>query len=93
MSLRLRRLKTSDAGFAAELADVLAYAADVDAEVETSVARILADVQARGDAAVLDYTRRYDQVDAASLASLEIAPAQLRAACDGLPAAQRSALE
>ena len=72
MSLRLRRLRTSDPDFDAQLARVLAYSAEVDAEVESSVAAILADVRSRGDAAVLDYTRRFDGVDAASMAALEI---------------------
>jgi histidinol dehydrogenase len=93
VNLRLRRLKTSDGAFAAQLAEVLAYAADVDAEVEASVARILADVRQRGDAAVLEYTRRFDQVDAASLSALEIGRAELQEALEGLPSAQRSALD
>src|SRR5277367_583631 len=93
MSLRLRRLRTSDPDFDAQLARVLAYSAEVDAEVENSVAAILADVRSRGDAAVLDCTRRFDGVDAASMAALEIGTAALRAARDGLPAVQRAALE
>jgi histidinol dehydrogenase len=91
--LRLRRLRTSDPEFASQLRQVLAYSAEVDAEVESSVASILADVRSRGDAAVLEYTRRFDGVDAGSMASLEIGAGALRAARDGLPAAQRSALE
>jgi len=93
MSLAIRRLDSSDAGFAEALTRLLAYAEDTDAEVEASVAAILADVRQRGDAAVLEYTRRFDGSDAASLAALEVAPAELRAALAGLPAAQRSALE
>ncbi|MGZ5716173.1 MAG: histidinol dehydrogenase, partial [Caldimonas sp.] len=71
MSATIRRLSTADAGFAGDLARLLAYAADVDAEVEASVAAILADVRERGDAAVLEYTRRFDGVAAATLAGLE----------------------
>ena len=93
MSLRLRRLRTSDPEFSGQLAQVLAYSAEVDAEVEGSAMAILADVRSRGDAAVLDYTRRFDGVDADSVAALEIGAGELRAARDGLPAAQRSALE
>jgi histidinol dehydrogenase len=93
MSLRLRRLHTSDPDFDAQLARVLAYSAEVDAEVESSVAAILADVRSRGDAAVLDYTQRFDGVEAASMAALEIGAADLRAARDGLAPVQRAALE
>ena len=93
VSLAIRRLRTSDPGFDDELARLLAYDAGIDAEVETSVAAILADVRSRGDAAVLDYTRRFDSIDAVSVAALEIASGALRAALEGLPAAQRGALE
>jgi len=93
MSLALRRLDSSEPGFAEALTRLLAYADDVDAEVEASTAAILADVRTRGDAAVLDCTRRFDGIAAASLAELEVSPAELRAALAGLPAAQRSALE
>lgn len=93
MSLALRRLKTSDVGFAAQLTALLAYSPDVDAEVEASVLRILADVRSRGDVAVLDATRRYDRVDVASVAALEVSAAELRAARDALPVSQREALE
>ena len=93
MSLSVRRLSTSEPGFADDLTRLLAYDASVDAEVEASVAAVLADVRARGDAAVLEYTRRWDGVDAASLASLEITATELRAALESLPSAQRTALE
>ena len=53
---------------------------------------ILADVRARGDAALLDCTARFDGVQAASVAALELRAAELKAAFDGLPAEQREAL-
>jgi histidinol dehydrogenase len=93
MTLALRRLDSRDAGFADALTRLLAYADEVDAEVEASVAKILADVRARGDAAVLEYTKRFDAIDARSMAELEIGAAELHAALAALPAAQRRALE
>ncbi|HEX8956614.1 MAG TPA: histidinol dehydrogenase, partial [Burkholderiaceae bacterium] len=60
---------------------------------EQAAATILADVKARGDAAVLEYTRRFDRLPAESVASLEISRADMQAALDRLPAARRSALE
>jgi hypothetical protein len=92
MSLRFA-VSSSEPGFAEALTRLLAYADDVDAEVEASAAAILADVRRRGDAAVLEYTRRFDGIAASSLAELEVSPADLRAALAGLPAAQRAALE
>jgi histidinol dehydrogenase len=93
MSLRLRRLSTAEPGFDAALAALLVYAEDVDAEVEASVAAILADVRKRGDDAVLDCSRRFDQVVAGSVAELEIGRAELDRALHAIPAAQRAALE
>jgi histidinol dehydrogenase len=93
VSLSLRRLRSSDAGFGAELTSLLAYAADADAAIEAAVSAILADVRSRGDAAVLEYTRRFDAIDAGSVAELEIGAGELAAARDGLPAVQRRALE
>jgi histidinol dehydrogenase len=93
MTVALRRLDSRAPGFAETLTRLLAYADAVDAEVEASVAAILADVRSRGDAAVLEYTKRFDAIDAAGMAELEVPAADLRAAFAGLPPAQRGALE
>ena len=93
MSLRLRSLDTRAPGFDAALAALLAYAPEADERVEAAVATILADVRAHGDAAVLECTRRFDGVEAASVAALEIGHDALQAALADLPVAQRQALE
>jgi histidinol dehydrogenase len=87
------RFSTADADFEQVFAKRLHWSADTDAEVEQSVARILADVRERGDAAVLEYTRRFDAMDAASLGELELKPQELERAFHALPAKQREALE
>jgi histidinol dehydrogenase len=87
------QLNTADAGFEAAFAARLHWSADTDAAIEQRVADILADVQQRGDAAVLDYTQRFDGLQAADVKALEITQAELKAALDGLPAAQREALQ
>ncbi|MFN3829125.1 MAG: histidinol dehydrogenase [Tepidimonas ignava] len=87
------RLDTAQPDFEATFAQRLHWSADTDAAIEARVADILADVRARGDAAVLDYTQRFDALPAASVAELEIDPATLRAAFEALPAAQRDALQ
>jgi histidinol dehydrogenase len=87
------QLSTLDAGFEAAFATRLHWSADTDAAIEQRVADILQDVQQRGDAAVLDYTRRFDGLSAASVAQLEITQTDLQAALDSLPAAQRQALQ
>jgi len=93
MSAKPLRLSTQDAGFEAAFAQRLHWSADTDAAIEQRVADILADVRQRGDAAVLDYTQRFDGLTATSVAQLEITQAQLQAALDSLPAAQREALQ
>jgi histidinol dehydrogenase len=87
------RLSTLDASFEADFKARLHWSADADAAIEERVAAILADVQQRGDAAVLDYTQRFDGLTAASVQALELTQAELKAAFDGLPAAQRTALQ
>ena len=87
------QLNTLDAGFEAAFADRLHWSADTDAAIEQRVADILADVQQRGDAAVLAYTQRFDGLQAADVKALEITQAELQAALDSLPAAQREALQ
>ncbi len=88
-----RRLDTTSADFEAQFQRVLHWSADTDAEIEQRVAAILADVRTRGDAAVLEYTKRFDRIDAASVAALELSRDELRAAFESLPDAQRRALE
>ena len=87
------RLLTAAATFEADFAARLHWSADTDAAIEQRVADILADVQQRGDAAVLEYTARFDGLAASSMAALELTQAELKAAFDSIPAAQREALE
>ena len=86
------RLSTLDADFEQKFQQRLHWSAEQDEAIEQRVRDILADVRARGDAAVLDYTARFDGLQAASVAALELGAAELQAAFDGLPAAQREAL-
>jgi histidinol dehydrogenase len=89
----VRRLDSGAPDFDARLSALLAWEASQDAAIERTVADILADVRRRGDAAVLDYTRRFDRVDAGSMAELEIDAGELQAALDGLEPGIRQALE
>ena len=76
--MKLRRLSTTAAGFAAAL-DALRFSAVRDASVEQAVRAIIADVRERGDAAVLEYARRFDGASAATVAELDVT-ARLRSA-------------
>ena len=93
MPVAIRQLDSSAPGFDAELRRVLHGSAEADHAIEERVAAILDDVRIRGDAAVLEYTSRFDGLNAGSVAALEIAPDDLQAALRALPPAQRLALE
>jgi histidinol dehydrogenase len=88
----VRRLDAADADFNAALARLTAFDTAYDEAIDTSVASIIADVRARGDAAVLEYTALFDHVKAPSVAALELDPDELAAALAGLSVAQRDAL-
>jgi histidinol dehydrogenase len=70
--MKLRRLSTRAGGFDAELAALTRYEAAQDPAVEASVRAILSEVRTRGDAAVLEYTQRFDKVTVRSLRDLEM---------------------
>ncbi|MGY4830823.1 histidinol dehydrogenase [Sphaerotilaceae bacterium SBD11-9] len=93
MSVNIRQLATTAADFEAEFQRVLHWSAETDHAIEERVAAILADVQQRGDAAVLAYTERFDGLKAASVAALEITRAELQAAVSVITPQQRNALE
>jgi histidinol dehydrogenase len=89
----ITRLNSTDPDFQARLEQLLAWEAVSDAQVESTVRAILADVRARGDAAVVEYTNRFDRTHADSMADLEIPLARLHEALARIPADQRLALE
>ncbi len=92
MAIKLRLLDTRDPGFEAAFARLLERSPQRASDVERAVRAILAEVRARGDAALLEYTRRYDRRDVSSVAELEIAQGHLRDAARRLPKEQYDAL-
>ena len=93
MTVNIRQLATTAPDFEASFQRVLHWSVETDHVIEGVVAAILADVQARGDAALLEYTQRFDGVSAPSVADLEIHRAEWLAALDAITPAQRAALE
>jgi histidinol dehydrogenase len=91
--MNIRRLSSRAADFDEELTRLLAFEETADEKLEATVASILADVRKRGDAAVLEYTARFDRLPLEHGAAMELPQHELRAAFDGLPAEQRGALE
>ena len=91
--MKLRQLSTAQADFEAEFQRVLHWSAETDLAIEQRVAEILADVKSRGDAALLEYTARFDHLQAGSVADLELGQAELKAAFEAISPAQRQALQ
>ncbi len=89
----IARLSTAQGDFGERLAKLTAFESALDDEVERTVAAILADVRARGDAAVLEYTERFDGVKVARVAELELPRRELERARSGLERGQREALD
>lgn len=96
MAVQIRKLDSTAPAFAETLHALLAFEAETDDAIETAVAGILRDVKARGDAAVLEYTNKFDRIPnggATSMAAFDIGQAELEAALAALPQAQREALQ
>ncbi|MDR2260401.1 MAG: histidinol dehydrogenase [Azoarcus sp.] len=89
----IRRLDSRALDFLATLDALLAFEAAASASIAGAVGEILDAVRIRGDEAVLEYTRRFDGLDAASVEALELPRSALRAALEALGAGQREALE
>jgi histidinol dehydrogenase len=89
----ITQLKTSDDDFLPQLDRLLAWEQSTDSEVVTTVSAILEDVRQRGDAALLEYTAKFDRVEAASAAELELTSDELEAALGAIDDSHRHALE
>ena len=87
-----QRLDARAADFAAKFQALLALKREVSVDVDATVAAIIADVIARGDAAVIDYTKRFDRLDLAP-ARLRVSDAEIDAACALADKAALAALE
>ena len=92
MSFSVRRLTTTQADFKQQMDELLAWEAVSDAGVQETVANIVADIRKRGDAALVEYTNKFDRTTASIMADLELSQAQLQQALDSLPADKRDAL-
>lgn len=91
--LQIRQLASDDANFWSQLENLLAWDASSDEQVSSTVRGILQDVRARGDAAVVEYTNRFDRTNAKTLTDLEIPIAHLQQALTRIRPEQRTALE
>lgn len=93
MSVVIRQLDSADKDFQARLMAVLAFEASEDEAIDRAAATILADVRQRGDAAVLEYTNKFDRLSVTGMSMLEIPRAELRDALNSLAPERRAALQ
>ena len=89
---QVQRLDSLHADFPARLRALLAFETAQDPKVDAAVHAILADVKTRGDAAVLEYTQRFDKSSATTIQQLELPQSQLQAAYETLPDREKTAL-
>jgi histidinol dehydrogenase len=89
----INRLDAEQADFAEALGKLLAWESVSDARVAAVVDDILQQVRARGDAAVLEYTNRFDRRSATAMSELLVSNAQLHDALEMISPEQRQALE
>ncbi|HEY1326995.1 MAG TPA: histidinol dehydrogenase [Casimicrobiaceae bacterium] len=91
--MALRRLDTRAGDFDSALEQLIAFESAQDPAVDAAVAGIVEDVRARGDAALLEYTARFDRIRASSVRELAVAPEAMAAALRALPETERDALQ
>ena len=91
--MNIKELTTNDADFWSQLDDLLAWDSVSDQSVFDTVNGILSDVKKRGDAAVIEYTNKFDNMNASEMQELEISKERLQQALDSISDEQRSALE
>ena len=91
--IKITKLETRQADFSAALQAKLAYEERQDADISKTVGTIIQEVRSRGDAALLEYTHKFDRVSFAEARQLELTQAELRSALAELPSQARQALE
>ncbi|MBF0266752.1 MAG: histidinol dehydrogenase [Gammaproteobacteria bacterium] len=91
--MKIRKLNSSDGNFYDDLKAALAWDSSFDQSVKETVSKILDDIRKQGDAAVLAYTNKFDQMSVESINDLVISRERLQQALDNLPDEQRNALQ
>ncbi len=89
----MKQLNAGSADFYAELDTMLAWESVADDKVQVTVKDILNAVRSRGDAAVLEYTNRFDRMQVENFSELELSQTRLDEALKNIPAEQRTALQ
>ena len=91
--IKIKRLKSQDAGFKETLLSSLSLPMADDDVIEATVSKILLAVKEKGDEAVLGFTKQFDRLNAASISELEIPKQDLEKAYKSLSVEQKNALD
>jgi histidinol dehydrogenase len=92
-NINIQKLNTTSPDFNQQLQALLAWDAADDLDIHQRVLAIIADVRKRGDAAVIEYTNRFDKREVITASELEMSKQTLKTAWDNLPAVQANALQ
>ena len=92
MTIEIRRFSSAQSDFAQQMDSLLSWESVSDAGVQKTVADIIYDIRTRGDEALIEFTNKFDRMEATSMAELELNQEQLQAALDALPQERREAL-
>jgi len=91
--LTIKSLNADNNNFLAELNQLLAWDSSTDEQVQTTVKQILSDIKKSGDQALLDYTNRFDRLNAKDISDLVLEKSRLQKAYEELPSDQKQALD
>ena len=91
--IQIKRLHSTDPDFQISLERLLAFENAQDDAIDATVANILADIRKRKNAALIEYTNRFDRLSVTTAGQLELTQDQLQQSLAALPSSQRSALE
>jgi histidinol dehydrogenase len=91
--IQIKRFNSTDSDFNSDLDKLLAFENAQDDAVDVTVANILADIRSRKDAALIEYTNRFDRLAIQSAKDLELTQDQLQHSLATLPDAERTALQ
>jgi len=92
-SIKIRQLNAQDENFLKQLDELLAWESVSNDQVFTVVNDVLKNVRQRGNAAVVEYTNKFDRMNAEDMSELEISKDRINQALNKIPQAQREALE
>ena len=91
--VKIKQLNSTDVDFQSNLDNLLAFESVQDDSIDATVDKILADIRTRKNAALIEYTNRFDRLSVKAVQELELTHTDLQQALAALPTEQRTALQ